>query len=153
MKVSLTISDHKLMEINNLEFFDRIDSLVKSDKIIDLEEALDLSNCKIIEVYYNKSSTTRARDINRKATSNGFLNGVLLYQKNRLICRYKFALGEVCRLFRNRLKNAQQTLMMFGFIEIKEEFSVNIFKTVSPSLPRPSSATTSSRRSTTASSS
>lgn len=37
MKISLTISDHKVMEINNLEFFDKIDNLVKSEKIIDLE--------------------------------------------------------------------------------------------------------------------
>jgi hypothetical protein len=81
-------------------------------------------------VYYNKSSNNRSRELNRKISSNSFLNGVLLYQKNRLICRYKYSLGEVSKLFKNKLKNLQQTLMMFGFIEIKEEFSVNMFKTV-----------------------
>ena len=136
MKISLTISDHKLMEINNLEFFDKIDNLVKSEKIIDLEQALDLSNCKIIEVYYNKNNNSRARDTNRKVSSHSFLNGVLLYQKNRLICRYKFSLGEVSKISKNKLKNVQQTLMMFGFIEIKDQFSVNMFKTVNLLLHR-----------------
>ena len=89
-----------------------------------------MSNCKIIEVYYNKSNNSRARDTNRKVSTNSFLNGVLLYQKNRLICRYKFPLGEVSKLFKNKIKNVQQTLMMFGFIEIKDDFSVNMFKNV-----------------------
>lgn len=91
---------------------------------------MDLSNCKIIEVYYNKCNNNRARDLNRKVSSNGFLNGVLLYQNNRLICRYKYGLGEVSKIFKNKLKNLQQTLIMFGFIEVKEEFGVNIFKNV-----------------------
>lgn len=68
--------------------------------------------------------------MNRKVSSNGFLNGVLLYHKNRLICRYKHGLGEVNKIYKNKLKNLQQTLIMFGFIEINEEFNVNVFKTV-----------------------
>lgn len=93
-------------------------------------QALDLSNCNIIEVYYNKSNTARARDMNRKAANQNFLNGVVFYHKNRLICRYKFNLGETTKLFKNKLKSLQQSLLMFGFIEIKDEFAVNIFKTV-----------------------
>ena len=92
--------------------------------------ALDLSNCNIIEVYYNKSNTARARDMNRKAANQNFLNGVVFYHKNRLISRYKFNLGETPKLFKNKLKSMQQNLLMFGFIEIKEDFAVNIFKTV-----------------------
>jgi hypothetical protein len=92
--------------------------------------ALDLSNCNIIEVYYNNSITARARDMNRKAANQNFLNGVVFYHKNRLISRYKFNLGETPRLFKNKLKYMQHNLLMFGFIEIKEEFAVNIFKTV-----------------------
>lgn len=93
--------------------------------------ALDLSNCNIIEVYYNKTNTARARDLNRKTnTTFNFFNGVLFYHKNRLISRYRFQLGEINKIFKNKLKNIQQTLLMFGFIEIKDEFAVNIFKTV-----------------------
>lgn len=130
MKIFLTISDHKLMEISNLEIFEGIDNLVKSEKIIDLEEAMDLPNCNIIEAYYNKSNTYRSRDLSRKTASFNFLNGVLFYHKHRLISRYKFNLGEVNKLFKNKLKILQQALVMFGFIEIKDEFAVNIFKTV-----------------------
>jgi hypothetical protein len=84
---------------------------------VDLVEALDLANCKIIEVYYNKCSNNRARDVNnRKPSSNNFLNGVLLYQKNRLICRYKYSLGDAAKIFKNKVKPLQQSLMTFGFI-------------------------------------
>ena len=93
-------------------------------------QALDLSNCKIIEVYYNKTNSSRARDMNRKSTNPNFLNGVVFYHRNRLVSRYKFELGETTQLFKNKLKAMQQSLLMFGFIEIKDEFAVNIFKTV-----------------------
>jgi hypothetical protein len=113
--------------------------MVKTEKIIDLEKPLDLSNCNIIEVYYNKvTSNGRARDLNRKTSTFNFLNGILFYHRNRLISRYKFNLGEVNRLFRNKVKNIQQSLIMFGFIEIKEDFTVNIFKTVNVLLCRAS---------------
>lgn len=61
MKISLTIGDHKSIEISNSEIFDKIDSLVKSERLIDLEPALDLSNCSIIEAYYNKTNSSRGR--------------------------------------------------------------------------------------------
>jgi hypothetical protein len=93
-------------------------------------QALDLSNCNIIEVYYNKNSSGRVRDMNRKSTNPNFLNGVVFYHKNRLVSRYKFDLGETTKLFKNKLKAMQQSLLMFGFIEIKDDFAVNIFKTV-----------------------
>ena len=92
--------------------------------------ALDLSNCNIIEVYYNKTNISRARDMNRKTANQNFLNGVVFYHKNRLVSRYKFDLGETPKLFKYKLKSMQQNLLMFGFIEIKDDFAVNIFKTV-----------------------
>jgi len=54
--------------------------------------------------------------MNRKTATFNFLNGILFYSKNRLICRYKFNLGEVNKLFRNKVKSIQQILIMFGFI-------------------------------------
>ncbi len=130
MKISLTIGDHKVVEINNSDIFDKIDSLVKSERLIDLEPALDFEHCKIIEAYYNKTSSSRGRELNRKSTAFHFLNGVLFYHKNRLISRYQFDLGEISKLFKNKMKAVQQTFMMFGFIEIESYFAVNIFKTV-----------------------
>lgn len=117
---------------------------MKSDRLLDLEPALDLSHCNIIEAYYNKGGSNRSRDVNRK--SFHFFNGVLFYHKNRLVSRYKFSLGEINEIFKNRLKSAQQTLLMFGFIEIKDEFQINIFKTVHSILCRLSSETTSLRK-------
>lgn len=115
--------------MSNLETFDRIDQLVKAGKIVDLEQALDLEHCNIMEVYYNHGSS-RGRDANRKSYAFNSVNGVLLYKENRLITRYRYALGEVNRLFKGKLKAVQQSLVMFGFIEIDAEFATNIFKTV-----------------------
>jgi hypothetical protein len=118
MKIFLSINDHRTLEINNSDLFDKIDSLVKSERLIDLMPALDLSNCNIIEVYYNKTSG-RARELNRKSAAFTFLNGVLFYRRNRLVARYKYPFGEVNKLLRYKPKAIQQMLMMFGFIEIK----------------------------------
>ena len=119
-----------MTEVCNLEMFDRIDQLVKAHKIIDLEEALDLEQCNIIEVYYSAAPSTRTRELSRKALTFQTLNGVLLYHKNRLITRHRYPLGEIHKLFRGRLKQVPQGLAMFGFIEVKEEFPPNIFKNV-----------------------
>ena len=131
-KIWLELSDRRAVEVSNLEMFDRIDQLVKSQRIIDLEEALDLEQCNIIEVYYNHSppGSTRSRDSKSKTAHFHALNGVLFYHRNRLINRYHFPLGELSKLFRGRHKQIAPALAMFGFIEIKEEYQANIFKNV-----------------------
>ena len=43
LRISLCIGDHgKVTEINNSDLFDKIDQLVKSERLIDLMPALDL---------------------------------------------------------------------------------------------------------------
>lgn len=58
MKIFLGVGDYKYQQISSLTFFDKIDQLSKSEKIIDLENALDLEYCNIIEVYYNRALST-----------------------------------------------------------------------------------------------
>lgn len=137
MKIQLGTNEQRITEVNNSETFDKIDVLVKSERLVDLVPSLDLSNCNIIEVYYNKTSG-RAREMSRKTAVFNFLNGVLFYRRNRLICRYKFQLGDINQLHSYKTRAIQQALLMFGFIEIKAEFPVNIFKTVHFPLCRPS---------------
>ena len=67
---------------------EKIDRLVKSRILVDLEGMLD-HDCKIVEMYYNP-------DLKRKL--NCFHNGILIYHKNRLITRYKYKFGELIDL-------------------------------------------------------
>lgn len=116
LRISLCIGDHnKTTDISNSDLFDKIDQLVKSERLIDLMPALDLEQCSIIEAYYNRTSS-RARELNRKSTAFTFLNGVLFYRKNRLICRYKYPFGEANMIYGHKLKAIQQAMMMFGFM-------------------------------------
>ena len=53
--------DTENIEINNSDFFEKIDSMVKSERLIDLMPALDLEQCSIIEAYYSYCSRTSSR--------------------------------------------------------------------------------------------
>lgn len=55
---------------------------------------------------------------------------MLIYHKNRLITRYRWQLGEFVKSNRNKLKNCGVMPAMFGFIEVKDYFRANMFKTV-----------------------
>ena len=61
LKLYLSINEHRNIEINNSDFFEKIDSMVKSERLIDLMPALDLEQCSIIEAYYSYCNRTSSR--------------------------------------------------------------------------------------------
>ena len=68
-----------------------------------------------------------ARDTSRKPYLH---NGVLMYQKNRLITRFKYPLGYLLEEIDIEEEPIHNLPEMFGFLEVVENINVNDFKTV-----------------------
>jgi len=54
-KIFIATQPEKNEEISNALYFDKIDTLVKTNAIMDLEAAFDLEECKIVELYYYRN--------------------------------------------------------------------------------------------------
>lgn len=83
----------------------------------------ELGECKVVELYYNPI-------MERK--SSLFHAGILIYHKNRLICRFKYELGLLfpLKFYKRKYKRTQNIVFQFfGFIELPDGVPCNFLKT------------------------
>lgn len=99
---------------------------------MDLEAAFDLEECKIVELYYHRnlletgkkqSKTDKTqkgsfKELPNSNHLNAFLNGILIYHRNRLIKRYEYPFGSLLKysLLKKITTKNYNPLKIFGFI-------------------------------------
>ena len=86
-KIYLLTDNKSKREILNQLFIDKIDKQKEEGYVKEIEyanEYPELAECKIVELYFDQAMDERC---------DSFHSGILIYQKNRLICRYKYELG------------------------------------------------------------
>lgn len=90
--MNFSVKENQPEEINSQPFLPLIDRLLSSKKIIEVSKILDFSDeCSVVEVYWlpdYSSNYEGMSTISNKVNGLGFfLNGILIYHRNRLINR------------------------------------------------------------------
>lgn len=120
------MKENPLEVINSQPFLPHIDKMSRCKKIYDLEECFDFGDeCNIVEIYWNPEGW-KPQDNIKHFTGSFVLNGVLIYHQGRLVSRYQTELGSLL----DSLETDPKLGCMFGYIEVKDMFPVNMVKTV-----------------------
>lgn len=112
-KITLQTNKKAKDEVLNQLFIDKIDKQKERGFVREIDYANlypELAECKIVELYYDETMDERC---------DSFHAGILIYHKNRLICRYKYDLGRMFQLKfypRRYRKGKTNVLQFFGYI-------------------------------------
>lgn len=112
----LSVRDNQLEEINSQPFLNTIDRILSSKKIIEVIKPLDFSDeCTVVEVYWYPESAADSEGIASRVNNLGFLlNGILIYNNNRLVSRYDLPLGRLL----DTLETNHKYGSIFGYLEV-----------------------------------